>query len=564
MPMFRSAYHGTYTVSGEPVVTDDLASAITGGVAGLLAGALIVMGVVLLLVFRNRPRLLPLGIALAAAGITFGVVSLVGGSLTMASIAVLPILIGLAVDYAIQFQARASEARSEADVGNPIALCREHRRADDRDRRARHRRRIPRAAALAGPDGPRVRRAADRGDRDRARVRAHRGLGGARAEPAESAAATRAGVRDAGASPARAWRDRRVRARRAGDPRRREGSGRALVARGWGRTSRGGRGGPPAGSGAARRIGPRRCRLGRGHADARPIGRDQARALQHAGVARPAHARARHGRLRRDRRGRALEQRRDAEDDRVDAALRGRAARSFRISGDEGVCEGDAVPGAVAAGPVLLGCPGGRLVRQFAEHRSDLEPAEGGAAVLLAGGDHARSSRGDARVRDSADAAVATAAGDRLHARAAASPARGRRGARRPARARGAGGRVAVLIGAADADAAGGAGRGRARAARGPAHGAAGDHPARADRARDRLVVADPVRDADPAQPDVGHARRARDRDLHGVQRAAVRTVPAGAKQRARRPRRRSRGRTGSPDPRCSRPGSPRSPGSAC
>jgi uncharacterized protein len=113
MPMFRSAYHGTYTVSGVPVVTDALASTITGGVAGLLAAALIVMGVVLLLVFRSRPRLLPLGIALAAAGITFGVVSLLGGSLTMASIAVLPILIGLAVDYAIQFQARTDEVSGD-------------------------------------------------------------------------------------------------------------------------------------------------------------------------------------------------------------------------------------------------------------------------------------------------------------------------------------------------------------------------------------------------------------------------------------------------------------------
>ena len=79
MPMFRSAYHGTYTVSGVPVVTDDLASTITGSIAGLLAAALLVMGVVLLLVFRNRPRLLPLGIALAAAGITFGAVSLSAG-----------------------------------------------------------------------------------------------------------------------------------------------------------------------------------------------------------------------------------------------------------------------------------------------------------------------------------------------------------------------------------------------------------------------------------------------------------------------------------------------------
>src|SRR6185437_3656655 len=46
--------------------------------------------------------------------ITFGAISLLGGSLTMASIAVLPILIGLAVDYAVQFQARAQEA--EGDV----------------------------------------------------------------------------------------------------------------------------------------------------------------------------------------------------------------------------------------------------------------------------------------------------------------------------------------------------------------------------------------------------------------------------------------------------------------
>jgi hydrophobe/amphiphile efflux-3 (HAE3) family protein len=109
MPRFRSAYGATYTVSGVPVVTDDLATTISGSIAGLLAAALVVMAVVLLLVFRSRVRLLPLAIALAAVGITFGVVSVLGGTLTMASIAVLPILIGLAVDYAVQFQARAQE-----------------------------------------------------------------------------------------------------------------------------------------------------------------------------------------------------------------------------------------------------------------------------------------------------------------------------------------------------------------------------------------------------------------------------------------------------------------------
>ena len=116
MPMFASAYGGTYTVTGAPVVVNDLASEITGSIAGLLVAAVLVMAIVLLLVFRSRLRLLPLGIALAAAGITFGATSLAGASLTMASIAVLPILIGLAVDYAIQFQSRVQEAR-DADAG---------------------------------------------------------------------------------------------------------------------------------------------------------------------------------------------------------------------------------------------------------------------------------------------------------------------------------------------------------------------------------------------------------------------------------------------------------------
>jgi uncharacterized protein len=115
MPMFRSAYNGQYTVTGVPVVVNDLAGQITGAIAGLLIAAVLVMGATLLIVFRNRLRLLPLAIALAAAGITFGLLAVLGVTLTMASIAVLPILIGLAVDYGIQFQARAQEARLTAE-----------------------------------------------------------------------------------------------------------------------------------------------------------------------------------------------------------------------------------------------------------------------------------------------------------------------------------------------------------------------------------------------------------------------------------------------------------------
>src|SRR5207302_422502 len=46
---------------------------------------------------------------------------LAGGSLAMAQVAVLPVLIGLAVDYAIQFQARARELDREAGAGGALA-----------------------------------------------------------------------------------------------------------------------------------------------------------------------------------------------------------------------------------------------------------------------------------------------------------------------------------------------------------------------------------------------------------------------------------------------------------
>ncbi len=116
MPIFRLGYGGTYTVTGAPVVLNDLAGTITGSIAGLLLAAVLVMAATLLIVFRKRLRLLPLAIALAAAGITFGAVWVIGASLTMASIAVLPILIGLAVDYAVQFQSRVQEMSDVAQA----------------------------------------------------------------------------------------------------------------------------------------------------------------------------------------------------------------------------------------------------------------------------------------------------------------------------------------------------------------------------------------------------------------------------------------------------------------
>jgi len=115
-PRFKLS-DGDYVVTGIPAVVDGLArelsSKLIGFPFGLLWIAVVIMAIVLCLILGPPLRLLPLAVALAATALTFGLLTLLGGSLTMASIAVLPVLIGLAVDYAIQFQARFNEERTE-------------------------------------------------------------------------------------------------------------------------------------------------------------------------------------------------------------------------------------------------------------------------------------------------------------------------------------------------------------------------------------------------------------------------------------------------------------------
>src|SRR4051794_20127198 len=119
MPDWKLPHGGSYVVTGAPVVVNDLAADISHSLLVLLVAALLVMAATLALVFRARLRLLPLGIALLAAALTFGALAVVGAPLTMASIGVLPVLLGLAVDYAIQIQSRV---REEGDVERAALL----------------------------------------------------------------------------------------------------------------------------------------------------------------------------------------------------------------------------------------------------------------------------------------------------------------------------------------------------------------------------------------------------------------------------------------------------------
>jgi uncharacterized protein len=124
MPEWHLQHGEHYLLTGEPVIVSELTSSITHSIELLLVAVLLVMAVVLSLIFRGRPRLLPLGIAALAAALTFGGLAAVGASLTVAQVAVLPVLVGLSVDYAIQFQSRVQEAREEGAPDVQVAIRR--------------------------------------------------------------------------------------------------------------------------------------------------------------------------------------------------------------------------------------------------------------------------------------------------------------------------------------------------------------------------------------------------------------------------------------------------------
>ena len=110
-----------YLVTGSPVVLGDLDGPVRLGIGIVTVVALLLMALALLVVFRSAWRLLPLLLSAVAVTITAGLFVVVGGRLSIAALAAVPILVGLSVDYAVQIQARFDEAKSRAgpDVQAP-------------------------------------------------------------------------------------------------------------------------------------------------------------------------------------------------------------------------------------------------------------------------------------------------------------------------------------------------------------------------------------------------------------------------------------------------------------
>lgn len=97
-------------VTGDPAYQIEMSEAMSTSMGPLLGLAAIFMVIVLSLVFGHvRWKLLPLPIVLLGVVYTFGAMGFLGIPLSMVSMSAFPVLIGLGIDYAIQFHNRIEE-----------------------------------------------------------------------------------------------------------------------------------------------------------------------------------------------------------------------------------------------------------------------------------------------------------------------------------------------------------------------------------------------------------------------------------------------------------------------
>jgi uncharacterized protein len=101
--------NATTTTTGAAVLLKDLNDYLRGGMLTLGAVAVGIMVVILLLLFGVRWRLLPLFVILVGVTWAFGLAGYLGIPLSVVTIAGLPVMLGVGIDYAIQMHSRIEE-----------------------------------------------------------------------------------------------------------------------------------------------------------------------------------------------------------------------------------------------------------------------------------------------------------------------------------------------------------------------------------------------------------------------------------------------------------------------
>ncbi|MET1049715.1 MAG: MMPL family transporter [Acidimicrobiales bacterium] len=101
--------NSTMVTTGAPVLLRDINDYLRGGMLTLSAIAIGIMILILLIFFNVRWRLLPMAVILFGVIWAFGLAGYLGIPLTIVTIAGLPVLLGIGIDYAIQMHARVEE-----------------------------------------------------------------------------------------------------------------------------------------------------------------------------------------------------------------------------------------------------------------------------------------------------------------------------------------------------------------------------------------------------------------------------------------------------------------------
>ncbi|MBS4032266.1 MAG: MMPL family transporter [Clostridiales bacterium] len=96
-------------VTGKPVLDIALRTEMRSSMQKMVISALILMVFIVSVVFKVRWRLFPLVVNFGAVVATMGLMGHLGIPMTMVSMAAFPILIGLGIDYSIQFHSRYEE-----------------------------------------------------------------------------------------------------------------------------------------------------------------------------------------------------------------------------------------------------------------------------------------------------------------------------------------------------------------------------------------------------------------------------------------------------------------------
>jgi hydrophobe/amphiphile efflux-3 (HAE3) family protein len=117
----------TTTMSGKTVLDAALRAEMKSSMLMMIGLAVLVMFGVLLLVFKVKWRMLSLAVVFISVIATLGFMGWIKVPVTMVSMAVFPIIIGLGIDYSIQFHNRYEEEKSvkvtTEKIGKAIAIA---------------------------------------------------------------------------------------------------------------------------------------------------------------------------------------------------------------------------------------------------------------------------------------------------------------------------------------------------------------------------------------------------------------------------------------------------------